>query len=74
MSKANFSKRSKLLVNVFRSNLSGSDKLIFYAMALKYIDGEQLLMYLEKNPTIDQVKEYIESHLRENMVNKHESK
>lgn len=74
MSKANFSKRSKLLVNIFHSDLSGSDKMIFYAMHLKYIDGEQLLEFLEMNPTIEQIRDYIEEKLRENRIKKNESK
>ena len=73
MSKAGNSKRNKLLSNVFHSNLSGSDKLIFYAMHLKYIDGEQLLEFLEMNPPIDHIRDYIEEKLRENRVKKHES-
>ena len=70
MSKANYSRRSKLLFNIFHSNLSGSDKMVFYAMSLKYIDGEQLLEYLEQNPSVQQIREYVEMHLRENRVKK----
>lgn len=71
MSKANNSKRKKLLTNVFHSDLSPTDKMIFYAMHLKYIDGEQLLEFLEMNPPIDHVKDYVEEKLRENRVKKH---
>lgn len=70
MSQCNNSKRSKLLVNVFRSNLSPSDKTIFYAMRLKYVDGEQLLEFLEQSPSLEQIKEYVEEKLRENRIKK----
>ena len=70
MSVAGNSKRNKLSYNIGHSNLSDSDKLIFYAMRLKYIDGEQLLEFLEKKPTIDQVADWVEERLRENRVRK----
>lgn len=69
MSKANNSRRKKLLVNIFHSDLSAADKMTFYAMAYKYIDGEQLLEYIQtQNPTKDQIADYIEEKLRENRV------
>lgn len=71
MSKANNSKRKKLLTNVFHSSLSPADKMIYYAMHLKYVDGEQLLEYLESKPTLEQITEYVEEKLRENRVKKH---
>ena len=75
MSKANFSRRKKLLYNIFHSDLSGSDKVIYYAMFLKYIDGEQLLEYITKNnPTNEQLIEYIEERLNENRVKHGEEK
>lgn len=70
MSKANYSRRGKLLYNVFHSDLSGSDKMTYYAMHLKYIDGEQLLEFLESDPTPAQIREYIESKLKENRIRK----
>lgn len=72
MSKANNSRRKKLLVNVFHSDLSATDKMTFYAMAYKYIDGEQLLDYIQTQaPSMEQISEYIEEKLRENRVKKH---
>lgn len=69
MSKANNSRRKKLLYNIFHSNLSAADKMTFYAMAYKYIDGEQLLDFIQKqNPTQIQTVDYIEEKLRENRV------
>lgn len=69
MSKANNSRRKKLLYNIFHSNLSAADKMTFYAMAYKYIDGEQLLDFIQKqNPTQMQTVDYIEEKLRENRV------
>lgn len=68
MSNANFSKRKKLLYNLMRSNLSGTDKMIYYALHHKYIDGEQLLEFLETSPSLDAIAEYVESKLRENRI------
>lgn len=69
MSKANNSRRKKLLTNIFHSNLSAADKMTFYAMSYKYIDGEQLLEYIQtQKPTKDQIADYIEEKLRENRV------
>lgn len=69
MSKANNSKRKKLLYNIFHSDLSAADKMTFYAMAYKYIDGEQLLDFIQKqNPTQMQTVDYIEEKLRENRI------
>lgn len=68
MSKANYSKRKKLQFNILRSNLSSSDKVTCYAMLFKYVDGEQLLEYLETSPSIEQVREYVEQKLEENRV------
>ena len=71
MSKCNYAKRKKLLVNVFESDLSASDKITFYAMSYKYIDGEQLLDYIQKqSPSPAQIVEYVEEKLRENRVSK----
>ena len=71
MSKANNSRRKKLLVNIFHSDLSAADKMTFYAMAYKYIDGEQLLDYIQtQNPTQMQIVDYVEEKLRENRVRK----
>lgn len=70
MSKANNSKRKKLLTNIFHSDLSASDKIVFYSMNLKYIDGEQLLEFLESDPTKDELIQYIEERLKENRVKK----
>lgn len=72
MSKANYSRRKKLLYNVFHSDLSGSDKMIYYAMYLKYIDGEQLLEFLSTKPTLDEIKEYVDTKLKENSI-RHET-
>ena len=72
MSKANYSRRKKLLYNVFHSNLSASDKMVYYAMHLKYIDGEQLLEYLTENPGLDSIEKYIIDKLEENRVKKDE--
>lgn len=75
MSKANNSRRSKLLNNVFHSNLSATDKMTYYAMAYKYVDGEQLLDFIQKqNPTQMQIVDYVEEKLRENRVKKHGTK
>lgn len=71
MGKANYSRRKKLQINILRSDLSASDKLTCYAMLFKYVDGEQLLEYLEKSPTIEQVREYVEQKLEENRVKRH---
>lgn len=69
MSKANFSKRSKLLFNIFRSDLSSTDKMTFYAMHYKYIDGEQLLDYIQnQSPSKEQIAEYVEEKLKENRI------
>ncbi len=68
MSKANYSRRRKLRYNILTCDLSPSDKMTCYSMLYKYIDGEQLLEFLEKNPTLEQVKEYIESKLKENRI------
>ena len=69
MSKADNSRRKKLMYNIFHSDLSAADKMTFYAMAYKYIDGEQLLEYIQtQNPTKDQIADYIEEKLRENRV------
>lgn len=69
MSKANNSRRKKLMYNIFHSDLSAADKMTFYAMAYKYIDGEQLLEYIQtQTPTKDQIADYIEEKLRENRV------
>lgn len=69
MSKANFSKRSKLLFNIFRSDLSSADKMTFYAMHYKYIDGEQLLDYIQnQSPSKEQIAEYVEEKLKENRI------
>ena len=71
MSKANNSRRKKLLVNIFHSDLSAADKMTFYAMSYKYIDGEQLLDFIQtQNPTQMQTVDYIEEKLRENRVKK----
>ncbi len=71
MSKANNSKRKKLMYNIFHSDLSAADKMTFYAMSYKYIDGEQLLDFIQKqNPTQMQTVDYIEEKLRENRVKK----
>lgn len=71
MSKANNSRRKKLLSNIFHSNLSATDKMTFYAMSYKYVDGEQLLEYIQtQNPTKEQIVDYIEEKLRENRVKK----
>lgn len=71
MSKANNSKRKKLMYNIFHSNLSAADKMTFYAMSYKYIDGEQLLDFIQtQNPTQMQTVDYIEEKLRENRVKK----
>ena len=71
MSKANNARRKKLLVNVFHSDLSGADKITFHAMSLKYVDGEQLLEYIQtQNPTQMQIVDYVEEKLRENRVRK----
>lgn len=70
MSKANYSRRAKLLYNIFRSNLSPSDKMIYYCMHQKYLDGVQLLQFIETHPTEEKLIEYIESRLRENKVEK----
>lgn len=73
-SKANNSRRKKLLTNVFRSNLSATDKMTFYAMSYKYVDGEQLLEYIQvQNPTQMQIIDYVEEKLRENRVRKNGS-
>ena len=70
MSKANNSRRKKLIYNVLNSNLSAADKMTCYAMAYKYVDGEQLLEYIQtQSPTKEQIVEYIEEKLRENRVN-----
>ena len=72
MSKANNARRKKLLVNVFHSDLSGADKITFHAMSLKYVDGEQLLEYIQsQDPSVEQIAEYVEEKLRENRVRKH---
>ena len=69
MSKANNSRRKKLIFNIFHSDLSAADKMTYFAMHLKYVDGEQLLEYIQKqNPTQEQIIEYIEEKLRENRV------
>lgn len=68
MGKANYSRRKKLQINILRSDLSASDKLTCYAMLFKYVDGEQLLEYLESSPTLEQVREYVEQKLEENRV------
>ena len=71
MSKCNYSKRKKLLVNIFKSDLSSTDKITFYAMAYKYVDGEQLLDYIQTQaPTREQIVDYVEEKLRENRVRK----
>lgn len=75
MSKANNSRRKKLLVNIFHSDLSAADKMTYYAMSYKYVDGEQLLDYIQRqNPTQTQIVDYVEDKLRENRVQKHGSK
>lgn len=75
MSKANNSRRKKLLVNIFHSDLSAADKMTYYAMSYKYVDGEQLLEYIQtQNPTQMQIVDYVEEKLRENRVQKHGSK
>lgn len=75
MSKANNSRRNKLLNNVFHSNLSATDKMTFYAMSYKYVDGEQLLDYIQRqNPTQAQIVDYVEDKLRGNRVKKHGTK
>lgn len=68
MSKANYSKRNKLVCNLmYNPTISGSDKVILWAMHLKYIDGEQLLEYIQtQSPTAEQIQEYVEQKLREN--------
>ena len=69
MSKCNYSKRKKLLINIFKSDLSSTDKITFYAMAYKYVDGEQLLDYIQTQaPTREQIVDYVEEKLRENRV------
>lgn len=74
MSKANNSRRKKLLVNIFHSDLSAADKMTYYAMSYKYVDGEQLLEYIQtQNPTQMQIVDYVEEKLRENRVQKHGS-
>ena len=69
MSKAGLARRKKLLYNIFKSNgVSGSDKMIYYAMHLRYVDGVQLLTFLETNPTNDQIKQYVNERLKENHI------
>lgn len=68
MSLANFSRRKKLLYNIMQSGLSNTDKMIYYSLHHKYIDGEQLLEFLETNPSSDAIVEYVESKLRENRI------
>lgn len=68
MSLANFSRRKKLLYNIMQSGLSNTDKMIYYALHHKYIDGEQFLEFLETNPSHDAIVEYVESKLRENRI------
>lgn len=69
MSKAGLARRKKLLYNIFKSKgVSGSDKMVYYAMHLRYIDGIQLLEFLETYPTISQIKEYVEARLKENHI------
>ena len=51
-----------------QSGLSNTDKMIYYALHHKYIDGEQLLEFLETNPSSDAIVEYVESKLRENRI------
>ena len=70
MSKANYSRRKKLRYNILTCDLSPSDKMTCYAMLYKYVDGEQLLEFLEKKPTLEQITNYIESKLKENRVKK----
>lgn len=71
MSKANNSRRKKLIYNVLNCNLSAADKMTCYAMAYKYVDGEQLLDFIQtQNPTQVQIIDYIEEKLRENRVKK----
>ena len=70
MSKANNSRRKKLLVNIFHSDLSAADKMTFYAMAYKYIDGEQLLDFIQRqNPTQMQIVDYVEEKIRKKNLN-----
>ena len=72
MSKANNSRRKKLLINIFHSDLSAADKMTFYAMSYKYVDGEQLLEFIQtQNPTQMQIVDYVEEKLKENRVQKH---
>ena len=72
MSKANNSRRKKLIINIFHSDLSAADKMTFYAMSYKYVDGEQLLEFIQtQNPTQMQIVDYVEEKLKENRVQKH---
>lgn len=69
MSKAGLARRKKLLYNIFTSkSISGSDKMIYYAMHLRYIDGIQLLDFLSTNPTNAEIKQYVEERLKENHI------
>lgn len=70
MSKAGNCKRNKLLYNIWHSDLSGADKMIYYAMHLKFVDGEQLLEFLDTDPSKEQIVAYIEEKLRENRIKK----
>lgn len=68
MSKASPCRRNKLKYDIMHSNISDTDKVIFFTMCYKFVDGEQLLEFLEKQPTIEQVKEYVEDKLRGNRI------
>lgn len=70
MSKAGLSRRKKLCFNIFHSDLSASDKMVYYAMHLKYVDGEQLLEFLSTPHTQNEIRKYIGERLEENRFRK----